>query len=134
LYGPLPVTGIGQLSLPYQNPVGLSVPEFSAAVATAESGVLATAALGAAGLEVALLEVALLGLADLVPAERAPAEPLLAGLALAQPAAAAARARASVPAAASFRRSTDVLQRYVVFERTVDKTSRPTGRLAWVAE
>jgi hypothetical protein len=132
LYGPLPVTGIGQLSLPYQNPVGLSVPEFSAAVATAESGVLATAALGAAGLEVALLEVALLGLADLVPAERAPAEPLLAGLALAQPAAAAARA--SVPAAASFRRSTDVLQRYVVFERTVDKTSRPTRRLAWVAE
>jgi hypothetical protein len=51
LYGPLPVTGIGQLSLPYQNPVGLSVPEFSAAVATA-------------GLEVAWFAVARFEVAD----------------------------------------------------------------------
>ncbi|HXL91169.1 MAG TPA: hypothetical protein VN969_19670 [Streptosporangiaceae bacterium] len=120
--------------------MGLSVPEFSAAVATAESGVLATAGLGAAEPEMALPEMALpemalLGLADLVPAERAPAEPLLAGLVLATAAAVArARARAIVPVAASFRRSTGVLQRYVVFERTVDKTDRPARRLAWVAE
>jgi hypothetical protein len=58
LYGPLPVTGIGQLSLPYQNPVGLSVPEFSAAVATAESAGLGAAWFAAARFEAARFEVA----------------------------------------------------------------------------